>query len=161
MKITVFAQIIANQGQSDTLFKILKQLVTDTHTEAGCIEYKLHHSLDDENIFWIYEIWQSQAALMSIWRARTFKHSSLKPQTSSIELTFTKATPANQQKSAKHVGAFHHLSLIKSTSLPFFGVNRQFAAYAVNLLGSYPGIRARSYTQIHHLDCQSHGKILC
>ena len=63
MKITVFAQIIANQGQSDTLFKILKQLVTDTHTEAGCIEYKLHHSLDDENIFWMYEIWQSQAAL--------------------------------------------------------------------------------------------------
>ena len=63
MKITVFAQIIANQGQSDALFKILKQLVTDTHTEAGCIEYKLHHSLDDENIFWMYEIWQSQAAL--------------------------------------------------------------------------------------------------
>lgn len=35
MKITVFAQIIANQGQSDTLFKILKQLVTDTHTEVA------------------------------------------------------------------------------------------------------------------------------
>ncbi|MFV0597612.1 putative quinol monooxygenase [Shewanella sp.] len=63
MKITVFAQIQAHSGQSDALFRVLKQLVRDTHTEAGCIEYTLHNALDDANQFWVYEVWQSQAAL--------------------------------------------------------------------------------------------------
>lgn len=63
MKITVVAQIQAHPGQSDALFNILKQLVIDTHTEAGCFEYTLHRSLDNANHFWMYEVWQSQAAL--------------------------------------------------------------------------------------------------
>ncbi|WP_198781268.1 putative quinol monooxygenase [Shewanella putrefaciens] len=63
MKITVFAQIQAHSGQSDSLFKVLKQLVSDTHTEAGCLEYTLHHSLDNANQFWMYEVWRSQAAI--------------------------------------------------------------------------------------------------
>ncbi|MDI5832682.1 putative quinol monooxygenase [Shewanella xiamenensis] len=63
MKITVFAQIQAHSGQSDSLFKVLKQLVSDTHTEAGCLEYTLHHSLDNANKFWMYEVWRSQTAL--------------------------------------------------------------------------------------------------
>lgn len=56
MKITVFAQIQAHPGQSDALFNILKQLVIDTHTEAGCFEYTLHRSLDNANHFWMYEV---------------------------------------------------------------------------------------------------------
>uniref|UniRef100_Q0HQK6 Antibiotic biosynthesis monooxygenase n=1 Tax=Shewanella sp. (strain MR-7) TaxID=60481 RepID=Q0HQK6_SHESR len=63
MKITVFAQVQAHSGQSDALFRVLKQLVSDTRTEAGCIEYTLHNALDDANQFWVYEVWQSQAAL--------------------------------------------------------------------------------------------------
>lgn len=63
MKMTVFAQIQAHPGQTDALFNLLKQLVRDTHTEAGCFEYTLHRSLDNANHFWMYEVWQSQAAL--------------------------------------------------------------------------------------------------
>lgn len=63
MEITVFAHIVAAQGQSEAVLAILKQLVIDTHTEAGCIKYTLHRSLDDETIFWMHETWQSQAAL--------------------------------------------------------------------------------------------------
>ncbi len=32
MKVTVFAQIQAHPGQTDSLFNLLKQLVRDTHT---------------------------------------------------------------------------------------------------------------------------------
>ncbi|PWF63123.1 antibiotic biosynthesis monooxygenase [Shewanella sp. BC20] len=63
MKVTVFAQIQARSGQGKALSHVLKQLVKATLTEVGCLEYTLHQSIEDADQFWMYEVWQSQAAL--------------------------------------------------------------------------------------------------
>jgi quinol monooxygenase YgiN len=41
----------------------LLEILTDTRTEAGCINYDLHQSNDDPCVFLLYENWLTGAAL--------------------------------------------------------------------------------------------------
>lgn len=65
MELALFAQIIAKAGEETRLHQELQRLVTATRQEPGCIDYKLHLDINDSKVFWMYEIWQSIAALDS------------------------------------------------------------------------------------------------
>lgn len=41
----------------------LLNMVEQTRKEKACISYQLHQSIDDENTFFFYEIWENQEGL--------------------------------------------------------------------------------------------------
>ncbi len=61
--VTVVARLKAKAGQSDGLRVAAEALIAPTRAEAGCINYDLHRSCDDESQFMFHETWASQAAL--------------------------------------------------------------------------------------------------
>ncbi|MGE8500175.1 MAG: putative quinol monooxygenase [Pseudomonas sp.] len=63
MPLTLVATITANAGHADTLEAGLRQLVTASRTEAGCLQYDLHRHQDDVHVFVMIEQWQDSAAL--------------------------------------------------------------------------------------------------
>lgn len=60
MALTVMALIKAQEGKADELKKELQNLVGPTCEEEGCINYDLHQSQEDENLFMFYENWDSK-----------------------------------------------------------------------------------------------------
>lgn len=63
MTLTLVATITANDGQADTVEAGLRQLVTASRAEAGCLQYDLHRHQDDAHVFVMIEQWQDAAAL--------------------------------------------------------------------------------------------------
>jgi quinol monooxygenase YgiN len=47
-------------GSSQELKALLLELVKNSRQEAACIQYDLHQSTDDENMFIFHEEWQSE-----------------------------------------------------------------------------------------------------
>lgn len=62
-KIMVLARIKAKDGMAEKVKQELMSLVAPTRSEAGCIDYNLHQSTDDESLFMFYENWTSKQAL--------------------------------------------------------------------------------------------------
>lgn len=62
-KIILVATIRSVKGNEDKMYSLLQQLVVESRTESGCIRYDLHLSMEDSNVFVMYEIWQDQSAL--------------------------------------------------------------------------------------------------
>jgi quinol monooxygenase YgiN len=60
--LTLIAEIRAKAGAEQRLRDELLKLVAATRTEAGCINYDLHQSLEDPRQFMFYENWSSPAA---------------------------------------------------------------------------------------------------
>ena len=56
-KLTVVARIKAKAGMEARVREELMALVSPTRSEAGCINYDLHQSLDDKSVFLFYENW--------------------------------------------------------------------------------------------------------
>lgn len=42
---------------------VLENMVAQTRKETACLKYDLHQSIEDDNIFVFYEVWESKAAL--------------------------------------------------------------------------------------------------
>jgi quinol monooxygenase YgiN len=61
--LTLIAYLKAKPEKRDALQKVLSGFVAPTRLEPGCVEYHLHRSADDPNVFMFYEIWQSQEIL--------------------------------------------------------------------------------------------------
>lgn len=61
--VTVVARIKAKPGLEEQVKKELLGLVAPTRSESGCINYDLHQSLDDSNLFVFYENWTSKKDL--------------------------------------------------------------------------------------------------
>ena len=61
--LTLVAFLRARTGQSEELGRRLNALVEPTRTEAGCINYDLHRSNEDEAVWMLYENWRSAADL--------------------------------------------------------------------------------------------------
>lgn len=61
--IVINAILKAKEGKSEQLKDTLLKVIEPSRNEAGCIEYTLHTSLDDNNIFVFYEIWNDDEAL--------------------------------------------------------------------------------------------------
>jgi hypothetical protein len=48
----------ARRGQSEALGAALGALVEPTRLEAGCLNYDLHRSVNDANVWFVYENWR-------------------------------------------------------------------------------------------------------
>ena len=62
--ITVIAYINAKAGHRDEVRRALLDLVAQTRTEKGCINYDVHQSLESTTRFAIYENWNCQPTSM-------------------------------------------------------------------------------------------------
>ena len=58
--LTVIAKLKAKGGSEEQLYQELRGLVGPTRAEEGCINYDLHRSVEDPNLFMFYENWESQ-----------------------------------------------------------------------------------------------------
>lgn len=61
--LTVIARVRAKPGMEPRLRAALIALVAPTRSEAGCLNYDLHESIDDPAQFVFYEDWTSRQAL--------------------------------------------------------------------------------------------------
>ncbi|WP_251127480.1 MULTISPECIES: putative quinol monooxygenase [unclassified Exiguobacterium] len=61
--ITILAQIQAKAGLGAELETHLRQVVTPSRAEAGCVFYTLHRVEDNPDTFVFYEKWVDKAAL--------------------------------------------------------------------------------------------------
>lgn len=62
-RIAVLAKIKAKAGKIEEVKAELAALIEPTRAEAGCVEYNLHVSDEDEAQFMFYEIWRSKEDL--------------------------------------------------------------------------------------------------
>ena len=60
---TLIAYLHAKPEKRAELLKILHAFVKPTRAEAGCVEYHLHVSNDDPNLFVFYENWRTRKDL--------------------------------------------------------------------------------------------------
>jgi quinol monooxygenase YgiN len=60
---TLIAYLNAKPEKRAELLKILHDFVKPTRAEAGCVEYHLHVSNDDPNLFVFYENWKTRKDL--------------------------------------------------------------------------------------------------
>ena len=61
--LTLIAYLKAKPEKREALQKVLSGFVAPTRREPGCLEYQLHRSADDPDVFMFYEIWQSREIL--------------------------------------------------------------------------------------------------
>ena len=58
-QVTNLAFFRARSGQSEALGAALAALVEPTRLEARCLNYDLHRSVDDAEVWFVYENWRS------------------------------------------------------------------------------------------------------
>ncbi|MFD9625486.1 putative quinol monooxygenase [Peribacillus muralis] len=61
--ITINAILKAKPDRESLLLEELKKMVHPSCNEEGCIDYKLHQSLQDSGTFVFYETWENEEAL--------------------------------------------------------------------------------------------------
>ncbi len=61
-KVTVVARIKAKLGKEAQAKQELLKLLSPTRAEAGCINYDMHQSLDNQAHFLFHENWTNQGA---------------------------------------------------------------------------------------------------
>ena len=61
--VTNLAFFRARSGRSEALGAALAALVEPTRLEAGCLNYDLHRSVDDADVWFVYENWRSPKVL--------------------------------------------------------------------------------------------------
>lgn len=63
MKIYLTAIIRSKPEFLQEVSKVLQNMVVQTRKEPASLQYDLHQSTEDENVFVFYEIWADQAGL--------------------------------------------------------------------------------------------------
>ena len=58
--LTIVARIKAKAGREEALAAELARLVAPTLKEAGCLQYDLHHDLEDPGNFLFFENWATR-----------------------------------------------------------------------------------------------------
>lgn len=72
-QLTVIASIRAKAGHSRVLGNRLLQMVEATRKEPGCLEYAIHVSKQDPELWCFYENWRSKADLQVHFETPGFK----------------------------------------------------------------------------------------
>ena len=62
-RVTVVARIKAKPGMEARVREELHKLLVPTRTEAGCLNFDMHQSLDNEGDFLFHENWNSKQDL--------------------------------------------------------------------------------------------------
>lgn len=57
--ITVIAKVTAKENETEAVKSALKSVVAPTRNEEGCVLYDLHQDIENKNIFFFYEEWDS------------------------------------------------------------------------------------------------------
>ncbi|MDR2089193.1 MAG: antibiotic biosynthesis monooxygenase [Clostridiales Family XIII bacterium] len=92
--IHVVASMRVKEGALDQILPIIRQLVSETVKEEGCVRYECTRDLRDGNHLLILETWESRAHLDAHMQSAHFK--TLSPQmdafrTGPSEITVTEA----------------------------------------------------------------------
>ena len=61
--LTVVAKVKAKNGYSDEVGINLRKLLLPTRSENGCVNYDLHRSIDNPDIYIFHENWKSKSHL--------------------------------------------------------------------------------------------------
>jgi quinol monooxygenase YgiN len=72
-EVRVIARFVARKGKEDQLRAVLQGMLAPTRAESGCKLYELYES-DSKGRFYIYEIYESQAALDQHAASPHFEH---------------------------------------------------------------------------------------
>jgi quinol monooxygenase YgiN len=72
-EVRVIARFAARKGKEDQLRALLESMLAPTLAEPGCKLYELYES-DSEGRFYLYERWESQAALDQHAASPHYKH---------------------------------------------------------------------------------------
>ena len=72
-EVRVIARFVASEGKEDQLRTMLRGMLTPTRAEPGCERYELYES-DARGRFYLYETWESQAALDQHIATPHFRH---------------------------------------------------------------------------------------
>jgi quinol monooxygenase YgiN len=72
-EVRVIARFVAGNGKEDQLRAVLQGMLAPTRAESGCKLYELYES-NSKGRFYIYEIYESQAALDQHAASPHFKH---------------------------------------------------------------------------------------
>ena len=59
---TNLAYIHAKTGKTEALGKALQELTGPSRADPACLVYELHRSVDDPDLWFLYEIWRSKEA---------------------------------------------------------------------------------------------------
>lgn len=62
-KVTVVATFKAKPGKQATVSEAIEAVIAPTRAEPGCINYDLHQSTEDPDLFMLYENWTSKKDL--------------------------------------------------------------------------------------------------
>ncbi|MBW8687892.1 putative quinol monooxygenase [Chitinophaga rhizophila] len=63
MKIYLTAVIKAKRAYTASIASMLQNMVVHTKKESACLQYDLHRSTENDNVFFFYEIWENQEGL--------------------------------------------------------------------------------------------------
>jgi autoinducer 2-degrading protein len=58
----IAATYVANEGEAEGVLAALKEMTPLTRAEPGCEEYVPHRSLEDPNVFFLYERYRDPEA---------------------------------------------------------------------------------------------------
>jgi quinol monooxygenase YgiN len=72
-EVRVIARFVARKGKEDQLRAVLQGMLAPTRAESGCKLYELYES-NSKGRFYIYEIYETQAALDQHAASPHFKH---------------------------------------------------------------------------------------
>jgi quinol monooxygenase YgiN len=72
-EVRVIARFVAGNGKEDRLRAVLQGMLAPTRAESGCKLYELYES-NSKGRFYVYEIYESQAALDQHAASPHFKH---------------------------------------------------------------------------------------
>ncbi len=62
-KVVLFARLKVKPDKVEEAKSVALAIVADSRNEAGCINYDIHQSIEDETIFFWHETWVNKAAL--------------------------------------------------------------------------------------------------
>ncbi len=62
-KIVLFARLKVKADKIEQAKSAALKIVADSRSEAGCVNYDIHQSIEDETLFFWHETWTSKAAL--------------------------------------------------------------------------------------------------
>jgi len=58
--VTLVVLLRSKEGQQLLVEAEIRALVGPTRREAGCLQYDLHHSLDQPSLFFLHEVWATR-----------------------------------------------------------------------------------------------------
>ncbi|MGB2628800.1 MAG: putative quinol monooxygenase [Candidatus Acidiferrum sp.] len=59
--VTLVVLLRSKEGQHLLLEAEIRALLAPTRREEGCLQYDLHHSLDNPSLFLLHEVWATRA----------------------------------------------------------------------------------------------------